>query len=58
MEVATGSPVDVTFRCDAETFSLLAYGRLSPNSAISQGSLTNQGDQEWTDIFIRSFNGG
>jgi hypothetical protein len=58
MEVATGSTVDVTFRCDAEPFSLLAYGRLSPNSAISQGSLTNQGDQEWTDIFIRSFNGG
>ncbi|MFQ6029590.1 MAG: maleylpyruvate isomerase family mycothiol-dependent enzyme [Dehalococcoidia bacterium] len=58
MEVAGDSPANVTFRCDAETFALLAYGRISPQSAVSSGSLTYQGNQEWTDIFIQYFIGG
>ncbi|MFB3060585.1 MAG: maleylpyruvate isomerase family mycothiol-dependent enzyme [Candidatus Binatia bacterium] len=58
MEVAGDPPTSVTFRCDAETFALVAYGRIKPQSAISKGSLTYQGDQEWADIFIQSFIGG
>ncbi len=58
MEVAGDSPASVTFSCDAETFVLLAYGRIRPESAISKGYLTYQGAQEWADIFIRSYIGG
>ena len=58
MEVAGRSPACVSFSCDAETFALLAYGRIKPVFAISNTSLTYQGDQTWADIFIRSFIGG
>jgi hypothetical protein len=58
MEVAGAVSADVTFHCDGETFALLAYGRLSPEAAISKGRLTYQGNKELADIFIRSFIGG
>ena len=58
MEVAGDAQADVTFRCDGETFALLAYGRLSSEVAISKGRLTYQGNQELADLFIRSFVGG
>jgi predicted lipid carrier protein YhbT len=58
MEVAGDVPANVTFRCDAETFVLLAYGRLRPTSAYSKGMLTYEGDQEWAEIFMRSYIGG
>jgi hypothetical protein len=40
MEVAGDVPAHVTFRCDAQTFVLLAYGRIRPASALSTGTLT------------------
>ena len=58
MEVAGRSPASVTFSCDAETFALLAYGRIKPEFAISNASLAYQGVQTWADIFIQSFIGG
>jgi len=58
MEVAGDLPANVTFRCDAETFVLIAYGRIRPESAISKGMLTYEGEEEWAEIFIRSYIGG
>jgi hypothetical protein len=48
----------VHLRCDAETFVLVAYGRISPAAATSQGRLTVSGCQEWADIFVERFVGG
>ncbi len=58
MELAGDSPADVHFLCDSETFILTAYGRMSLESAISNGTLTFEGSQEWAEVFIRSFTGG
>lgn len=58
MEVATDVPAHVTFRCDAQTFVLLAYGRLRPALALSTGTLTYEGSQAWAEIFLRAYIGG
>lgn len=58
MEVTREVPAQVTFRCDAQTFVLLAYGRLKPAAALSTGALTYEGHQDWANIFIRSYIGG
>ncbi len=58
MEVAGEVPTQVTFRCDAQTFVLLAYGRLRPASAFSTGTLTYEGSQAWAEIFLRAYIGG
>jgi uncharacterized protein (TIGR03083 family) len=58
MEVAGAAPAQVTFRCDAQTFVLLAYGRLSPPAAFSTGMLTYEGSQTWAEMFMRSYIGG
>lgn len=58
MEVAGDVPAHVTFRCDAQTFVLLVYGRLRPASALSKGTLTYEGDQAWAEIFMRLYIGG
>ena len=58
MEVAGDVPADVTFRCDAQTFVLLAYGRLSPASALATGTLTYEGSHAWAEIFMHSYIGG
>jgi uncharacterized protein (TIGR03083 family) len=58
MEVAGDVPAHVTFRCDAQTFVLLAYGRIKPASALSTGTLTYEGSQAWAEIFVRSYIGG
>ena len=58
MEVAGNALANVTFSCNAETFVLVAYGRISPESACSDGMLSFRGDQKWADIFIRSYVGG
>ena len=58
MEVAGDAPAHVTFRCDAQTFVLLAYGRLRPASALSTGTLTYEGSQAWAEIFLRAYIGG
>lgn len=58
MEVAGDVPAHVTFRCDAQTFVLLAYGRLRPASALATGTLTYAGSQAWAEIFMRAYIGG
>ncbi|MGE3540466.1 MAG: maleylpyruvate isomerase family mycothiol-dependent enzyme [Candidatus Tectimicrobiota bacterium] len=58
MEVAGTVPADVTFRCDAQTFVLLAYGRRSPATALSTGTLTYTGSHAWAELFMRSYIGG
>jgi len=58
MEVAGHVRADVTFRCEAQTFVLLAYGRLSPVSAFAKSTLTYEGNQAWATIFLHAYNGG
>ena len=58
MEVSDNKPPNVSFKCDAETFVLLTYGRISPSSAKNSGRLFHEGDTEWANIFISSYVGG
>lgn len=58
MEASDDQLADVTFKCDAETFVLLTYGRISPGLAMNSGKLSQEGDAEWADIFISSYVGG
>jgi MDMPI C-terminal domain/Mycothiol maleylpyruvate isomerase N-terminal domain len=58
MEVAGAVPAQVTFHCDAQTFVLLAYGRLSPASARATGRLTSEGSQAWAEMFLQAYIGG
>jgi hypothetical protein len=50
MEVAGEAPAQMCFQCDAQTFVLLAYGRLSPSSACAAGLLTATGSAPWAEI--------
>jgi hypothetical protein len=45
MEPATASPAGVNFRCDTETFVLLAYGRTNVESEAAGGRLSIDGDR-------------
>lgn len=45
MEPATASPAAVKFRCDTETFVLLAYGRTNVESETAVGRLFIDGDR-------------
>ena len=47
MESTGETTASVTFRCDTETFVLLAYGRTSLNKAESEGRLTVQGNRKF-----------
>ena len=58
MEVAGDAPAPVTFRCDAQTFVLLAYGRIRPASALATGTLTSAGSHAWAELFMHSYIGG
>jgi putative sterol carrier protein len=58
MEVAGDIPAQVTFRCAAQTFVLLAYGRIRPASALATGTLTSEGSHAWAEIFLRAYIGG
>ena len=46
MEAAGSAPADVTLRCDAETFVLLAYGRTTYQDAVDSGKMTVEGNQD------------
>ena len=48
---------DVTFRCDTETFVLIAFGRLTIDTAIAANSLTIQGEDRLAREFQRWFPG-
>ncbi len=58
MEADGDAPADVTFRCDSETFVLLMYGRLKPDSAIADGQLSFEGDSKIAEEFEKRFVGG
>jgi len=58
MEATGEALAQVTFHCDAQTFVLLAYGRLSPASARATGMLTSEGSQAWAEMFLRAYSGG
>lgn len=58
MEQAGTAPATVLFRCDAEMFVLLGYGRIKPTAAVAAGRLTYTGDRDWADVFLRGFVGG
>lgn len=58
MEAVGNAPVDVTFRCDGETFVLLMYGRIRAQEAVSQGRMTFEGDTEFAAAFSQRFKGG
>ena len=58
MESSGESHADVTFKCDASTFVLVAYGRISPSLSMETGNLSYEGDRELADIFIHSYIGG
>lgn len=48
---------DVTFRCDTETYVLLVFGRLSVESAATEGRLKIQGDSSLASKFGWWFQG-
>lgn len=50
-------PADVDFRCDAETFVLLMYGRLATLEATHRGRLEARGDPDTVARFSRWFRG-
>ena len=45
MEDSSADAADVTFRCDASTLTLLAYGRVSVEGAVAAGDITVEGDR-------------
>jgi len=58
MESAGTGKADVTFRCDTETFVLIASGRLAIDAATETDRLTIQGDNRLAYDFRRWFPGG
>ena len=50
METAGKGSTGVTFRCDTETFALLAYSRISLDKAESEGRLAVEGDREFASL--------
>jgi uncharacterized protein (TIGR03083 family) len=58
MEVANKATADVSFTCDAETFVLMCYGRVTPASLESSGELSWSGDADWAPVFINGYVGG
>ena len=58
-QVTPGSEgqADVVLRCDAETYLLWAYGRLSTADAVAQGRLAMAGDIQLSEQFQERFKG-
>ena len=51
MQPAETSAPDVTFRCDTETFVLLAYERITLAAALADGRIVVEGDRKLADQF-------
>lgn len=51
MKLAETAAPDVTFRCDTETFVLLAYERITLADALADGRIVVEGDRELADQF-------
>lgn len=57
IEKAGDRPSSVTFHCDAETYVLVMYGRLSLEAAQAQGRLRIEGDRALATTFAQWFKG-
>ena len=57
VESAGTGKADVTFQCDAETFILVAFGRLTIDTAVAAHRLTIQGDHSLAVEFQTWFPG-
>ena len=51
-------PPDVIFRCAADTYAMIIFGRLKLAAALSGGAATVEGDAALVDDFIAAFVGG
>ena len=51
-------PPDVIFRCAADTYAMIIFGRLKLAAALSGGAATAEGDAALVDDFIAAFVGG
>ena len=49
---------DVIFRCAADTYAMIIFGRLKLAAALSGGAATAEGDAGLVDDFIGAFVGG
>lgn len=56
-EVGAGTPADVVFRCDTETFVLLVYGRLALDRALQDGRIMASGEPARAAAFAQWFKG-
>jgi uncharacterized protein (TIGR03083 family) len=57
IDEASDVPPDVTFRCEAETYVLVRYGRLSLADALATGRVVGEGDQALAVAFGQWFRG-
>jgi SCP-2 sterol transfer family protein/mycothiol maleylpyruvate isomerase-like protein len=57
-EPASAGQADVTFRCAAETYVLVLFGRLAVDTALRDGRLSYEGDPELVAAFGQAFVGG
>ena len=55
VELAGTGVADVTFRCDAETFALIVFGRFTIDKSTAAGKLAIQGDNGLSIDFERWF---
>ena len=58
LEATGGSEPDVTYTCNGETYVLVMYGRVKPDSALSDGSMSFEGDPASATRFGQRFKGG
>ena len=52
------NPPDVTFRCAADTYAMIIFGRLKLNDALTRNRITADGDATLLNHFIAAFVGG
>ncbi len=57
-EPASDSKADVTFRCTAEIYVLVMFGRCTAEAALRDGRLSYEGDPELVAAFGQAFVGG
>ena len=57
IEIGGTARANVIFRCSAETFVFVMYGRLTPQDALAHGRLTVDGEAELVTAFAQWFRG-
>jgi uncharacterized protein (TIGR03083 family) len=56
MEPSGSLPADVTLLCDQTTFALMAYNRLTLQTAVAQGRLTVEGEESLVAVLEQGLN--